>query len=78
MEPEPSAVIQSPQRSNDELLASYAHLRLSQERARLLQEAANQRAKHPVQADLTLARANALKVALNFFKHLQKPKAGAQ
>jgi hypothetical protein len=71
--PEGRQPVASPSnRSNDELLASYAHLRLNQERARLLREAANQRAKHPVQADLTLARANALKVALNFFRHLQK------
>ena len=59
-------------RSNDELLASYAHLRLNQERARLLREAANQREKNPTQADLLKRRADCFKAAMNFFRYLQK------
>lgn len=77
--PESAETPQQPPQSNDQILAAFAHRRLSIERVRLIQEARNLRAKNPAQADITLQRANALKVAMKFFNHLQKPKkAGAQ
>jgi hypothetical protein len=61
--------------SNEQILASGAHRLLNMERVRLLQEAASQREKHPAQAELTMKRADCLKVAMRLFARLQKAHA---
>jgi hypothetical protein len=69
--------VTQPPRSNDELLAAYAHARLSQERDKLLREAAACKAKHPRQAELVMVRANAFRIAMRFFTKLQRESKSA-
>jgi hypothetical protein len=76
MESEPSALNQS-HKSNDQLVAAAAHRLVCIERTRLIGEASKLRPKSAIEADRLLERVTALRIALDFFRRLQRTPAEA-
>jgi hypothetical protein len=73
--PESAVLPENPQQSNDQLVAAVAHRLVSIERVRLIGEASKLRPKSAVEADRLLERVKALRIALDFFRRLQRTPA---
>jgi hypothetical protein len=77
---QPAAVLpENPQqpKSADQIVAAAAHRLVSIERMRLIGHAEKLRPKSAVEADRLLERVTALRVALDFFRRLQRTPADA-